>query len=128
MLGPQDTPAEEEVIKLKDPTTPPEEKPEDLGIPQDGELERLALARSLGLENLRDISRYHNQLDRIVEWAKAKGAVSREDVVWQVRQLMTRVGGPSLGNNWAQHLSQYAYLEMERMKLDGQLKEFEAHA
>jgi len=116
MNNPYDVKAEPKVE-----AKPPE--PNNLDVPADGELEKLSLARSLGMDNLKELSKYSDQLERLVEWAKLKGAKSREDVIWEVRQLANRVGGPSIGNNNVQHLSQYAYLEMERLKLDKQMKE-----
>lgn len=82
------------------------------------------VARALGLERHADIKKYQDQIKRLIDWAKEKGSKDDTDIVWSIKQLGNKVGSPKLGNNWAQHLSQYAYLEMERMKLDKQLNEY----
>lgn len=117
--------------QAKKPDKTPETDPKTADTPpaavesNDQDVERLGLGRSLGLDDLKQIEKYSHQLDRLIEWARMKGAQSREDIVWQVRQLRNVVGGPGIGNNYAQHLAQYAYLEMERMKIDAQMKEME---
>lgn len=105
----------------------PQQSP-DLEVPADGELEKLSLARSLGLENLNDMSKFDDQLSNLVEWAKAKGAKSREDIIWQVRELSNMIGGPRVGTPMVRNLSQYAYLEMEKIKIDKQMKEMTLNA
>lgn len=111
----------------KEEVLPPKES-DAVGIPADGELEKLALARSLGLENIGDISKYDDQLSNLLEWAKLKGATSREDMVWQIRELANMIGGPRVGTPMVRNLSQYAYLEMEKIKIDKQMKEMTINA
>jgi hypothetical protein len=89
------------------------------------ELTRDEVAKVLDLKNFGEIRKNNLNLKRLMDWAVAKGAKDRLDIVWAVKQLANRVGAPKIGNNWPQHLAQYAYLEMERMKLEGQLKEME---
>jgi hypothetical protein len=117
-------PLEVKPEEIKKEEVLPEKQSEVVGIPADGELEKLALARSLGLENIQDISKYDDQLSNLLEWAKTKGATSREDMVWQVRELSNMIGGPRVGTPMIRHLSQYAYLEMEKIKIDNQLKTY----
>jgi hypothetical protein len=71
-----------------------------------------------------DEKRHQSQIERIVQWAKAKGAKDDADAMWSIKQLANRVGSPKIGNNWVQHLGQYAYLDMERMKLDKEIGEY----
>ena len=72
-----------------------------------------------------EIKKHQDQIKRLIEWAQAKGAKDTTDIVWSIRQLANRVGSPHIGNDWAQHLAEYAYLELERNKIDGQLKEMD---
>jgi hypothetical protein len=90
------------------------------------ELVRDAIAKELGLRNFGDIRKNQDKLKTIIDWAYVKGAKDRMDVIWAVKQLAGRVGSPKLGNNWPEHLAQYCYLEMERVRLDEQLKSMEA--
>lgn len=93
--------------------------------PVTDEYERMSIGKAVGLKDFPEVRKYAHQIDRLMEWARVKGAKDSEDMVWQIRQLANRVGGPTIGNNWAQHLSTYAYLEMEKLKIDKQLKEIE---
>jgi hypothetical protein len=90
------------------------------------EIVRDAVAKELGLRNFGDIRKNQDKLKTIIDWAYVKGAKDRMDVIWAVKQLAGRVGSPKLGNNWPEHLAQYAYLEMERVKLDTELKSMES--
>lgn len=101
------------------------EKPQTDSVPADGELEKLSIARTFGIENFDEMKKYDDQLSTLYEWAKLKGATSREDIAWQVRELRSLLGGPGVGTPMVRHLAQYAYLEMERMKVDKQMKEME---
>lgn len=89
------------------------------------EITRDQVAKALGLKNFGEIKKNQDHIKRLIDWASSKGAKDTTDIVWSVKQLANRVGSPKIGNNWAQHLGQYAYLEMERMKLDDQIKELE---
>lgn len=85
---------------------------------------KLQIAHALGLESLEDIKKYQDQIARLTEWGKAKGAKDTLDLIWQIKDLANRIGGPRFGENNVRNLSTYAYLELERMKIDKQLKEY----
>jgi hypothetical protein len=87
------------------------------------EITRDQVGKALGLKDFAEVKKNQDQIKRLIDWAQAKGAKDTTDVVWSVKQLANRVGAPHIGNNWAQHLAQYAYLEMERMNIDKQLSE-----
>jgi hypothetical protein len=89
------------------------------------DFERNAVARALGFDSFKEIRKNQDQIKRLIDWAHAKGAKDYIDVQKSIQELANRVGSPHLGNNWAQHLAQYAYLDMEKMKIDGELKSFE---
>jgi hypothetical protein len=88
-------------------------------------LTRDQIAKALGLQNFGEIKKNQDHIQRLIDWAQAKGAKDTTDIVWAVKQLANRVGSPKIGNNWAEHLGQYAYLELERIKIEDQLKEIE---
>lgn len=89
------------------------------------DFEQNAVARAIGMDSFADIRKNSIQIKRLIEWAKLKGSQSIEDMQWAIRELRNRVGSPKLGESMAKHLSQYAYLEMERINLDKQLKTLE---
>lgn len=105
-----------------------EVKPEPVSpVIENDDSEKLYLANSLGIKNLDEIRKNDLQIQRLVDWAKAKGATTREDIAWSIRQLAARVGTPAIGDGNIKHLSVYAYLELERLKIDKQLKEMTAN-
>lgn len=87
---------------------------------------RNAIARELGLKDYGETKKYQHQIERLIQWAEAKGAKDNTDVIYSIKELAGRIGSPTIGNNWAQHLSTYAYLEMERLKIDQQMEELKA--
>lgn len=90
--------------------------------------EKLKIGQAVGLDNFSQIKQYDHQLTRLKEWAQSRGAKSVSEVVSQLRQLANRVGAPTIGNNWAQHLSTYAYLDMQRSNINKEMKEIAPEA
>lgn len=86
---------------------------------------KMKVGEELGLKDFGDIKKNQHAVERIIEWARMKGAKDSSDLLWNVRQLANRVGSSPLGQSLAKHLSTYAYLEMERLKLDKELKNME---
>lgn len=79
------------------------------------QLDRLAVGRSLNIEDIQDMERHQNRLDNIIDWAKAKGAKSREDYIAELAHLRTKIGNPSIFD-----VSVYVGLEMEHMATEKQ--------
>ena len=99
-------------------------KPEEPGllntqIVEEAELH--AIAHSLGVNKLTEMTRYQDQIKRVTEWAKSKGAVSMTDILGEINQLKNRLGDKSIYN-----MSVFAGLELDRMKLEAQMRKFEA--
>lgn len=119
MAGPLDNPEpkEEKAEEAKEQT-----KLIDALSPEDHEIR--SLARSLGIDNEGNLTKHQDRLSRIYKWAKEKGAEDAADVIWSVQQLANRIGSPPVGTNNVEHLSTYAYLELERMELDKKLKRY----
>lgn len=87
------------------------------------EITRDQVGKALGLKDFSEIKKYQDQIKRLIDWAQVKGAKDTTDIVWSVKQLAAKSGSPHMGNNWAQHLAQIAFLEMERLNIDKQLSE-----
>lgn len=81
--------------------------------------------KSLGLEKHSDIVKSSDHVRRLIEWAISKGAKDTTDIIWSIKQLQSRIGSPHLGETWPSHLGQFVYLEMERDRIDNQLKEIQ---
>lgn len=84
------------------------------------EAELHAIAHSLGIDKMSEMKRFQDQLGRVYEWAKLRGASSLTEMVTEINSLRNRVGNPNIYN-----LSVYAGLELERMRLEGQMKKME---
>lgn len=75
---------------------------------------------------MEEIGSVDTELTKILEWAKAKGATTLEDVLWEVRDLANHLGTPSYGESRLKFLYQYVYLLGERDRATEQLKKMEA--
>ena len=82
------------------------------------QLDRLAIGRSLHIEDIQDMERHQNRLDRIIEWAKLKGAKSQNDYIAELAHLRTKIGNPSIFD-----VSVYVNIEMEHLATERQLNE-----
>ena len=79
----------------------------------------------VGCRDFAEVKKNQHAIERLIDWGRAKGVKDTEDLLWNIRQLANRVGKSPLGMPIAKHLSTYAYLEMERLKIDNQMKELE---
>lgn len=84
--------------------------------------EKLKLGHSVGLKTLTQIDKYKHELTRLKQYAESKGAKNIAEIVFEVKKLANRVGSPTIGDDWAKHLSTYAYLEMQKEDIDKELK------
>lgn len=114
-------PLDVSVGKAEQPKVEP--KPEQPGllnteIVQEAELH--AIAHSLGVDKLSEMKQFKDQLARVYEWAKLKGADSLSDMIVEINGLRSRVGNPNIFN-----LSVYAGLELERLRLEEKMKKME---
>ena len=85
-------------------------------------LERAYVAKTIGIEDETGKKKFQDQIGRLIEYARHKGASNADEMTIEIKRLMNRVGTP-IGIHLARHLSTYAYLEMERDRLDQQLQE-----
>ncbi len=85
------------------------------------DLDRLAVGRSLGIQDIQDMERHQNRLDRIIEWAQAKGAKNQSEYVAELAHLRNTIGSPTIFD-----LTVYLNLEMEHMATEKAKTELEA--
>lgn len=86
----------------------------------DGEIDRMAVAQVLGLENLAEQSKYSDQLEDIISWAKQEGYKDTQELKWIVRSLQDKLGSPPLSEKWITRVARYAHLSMESQKLEAE--------
>lgn len=112
-------------IKHEERPETPEKIPEQLVSPGgEYDIEKISIARSLGINDFKEMKQYDEQLHRLARWAKMKGAKDSLDIVWNIKQLASRIGGPSFGQHNVQNLSIYAGLELERNRIENKMKDF----
>lgn len=80
------------------------------------------IGHELGFEKYSDIKKNQHSIERLIEWGQLKGAKNDHDIVSFIKELAGRIGAPTMGNNWAKHLSTYAYLEAERLRIEKELQ------
>lgn len=108
MLGPQDT--HEEVVEqpqAEQATLMKEHTPDDL--------DRVFLARALNMDKLDDMKDHERRLDKILLWAKEKGAKTEVDLMAEINGLRNRLGNPNI-----YAISVYVGLEMQKIALEKQ--------
>lgn len=86
----------------------------------EGEVDKMAVAQLLGLETSSEQSKYSDQLDDIVAWAKSEGYKDPQELKWIVRSLQDRLGSPPLSEKWITRVARYAHLSMETQKLEAE--------
>lgn len=111
MLGPQDT--HEEVVEqnpVEQTTLMKEHTPDDI--------DRIFLARALNMDKLDDIKDHERRLDKILLWAKEKGANTEVDLMAEINGLRNRLGNPNI-----YAISVYVGLEMQKIALEKEERE-----
>lgn len=84
-----------------------------------------AVEQIVGLDDEADRYRYKNSVDTLLEWAKTKTKDhTPEGIKWAIRQLEMSVGTTPFAEKKAPFLARYAYLEMEKKKIDDELNTY----
>ena len=98
--------------------------PEQISPPVVTELEPRALSDVLGLTREEE-SQYRDKLDTLLEWVKTQtNDRSSGNLKTIFRELGNKIGTPPLGQKLVNWLAEYAYLELEELKIKKALKEF----
>lgn len=93
-----------------------EPSPISIDLP-DGYMDTMAVAQQLGLEKQSEISRYQDDIQNIVNWAKLEGYENSTELKWMIRALQYRLGTPPLGEKWVARVSRYAFLKLQENKI-----------
>lgn len=126
MLGSQDIKKLEQDIaqdtSVKPETTPVEETKVQTLVPRDVVLNKLAeMFGILGSE----VGKYNADLDRIVEYAKSKGATNLDEIIFRVREI-----SDSLANNMNEKklktVSRYLFLLGDKAKIEQDIERMKA--
>lgn len=126
MLGAQDLKKVEQEIaqnpEVAPVATPVEESNKQTLVPRDIVLNKLA--EMFGILNS-EVGKYNADLDRIVEYAKSKGATSLDEIIFRVREI-----SDSLANNMNEKklktVSRYLFLLGDKAKIEQDIERMKA--
>jgi len=100
-----------------------EQKPQEIAsspvndISRTGLLDELAVSQVMGLETDSERSKYKDEIQNLIQWAKQEGYKDFTELKWKLRELQTQLGTPPLTEKWITRASRYAYLDMETKRL-----------
>ncbi len=103
------------------PDTP--ERSESLAItPDDEGVFRTAVARMFDMESKDDLLLNKDRLDRMITWARGRGAIDRIGVIAELTQFRNSFGRPSMYN-----MGMLIHLDNERMAISNEMNKFNDH-
>lgn len=113
----QSTPRQEEAREIR--------PPEGLDTPITEDLQIRAIAQAVGLEDDSEFELSKEKLQTLLDYAKSQTKDhSPESLKWAIRVLETKTGTPPFGEKLVSYLARYAYLVMEKSKIDQELGVF----
>lgn len=112
--------------KIEDSSKIIQPRKEGLISPLFPELEIKAVQDVMGLEDEADKGRYRDNVHTLLDWAKTQTTDhTPSNLQWIIRSLELKLGTPPLAEKRIIFMSRYAYLMMEKGKLDKEVKQFE---
>jgi hypothetical protein len=120
MLGPQDTPTQEDISQTESRSAQPTNQQSLVESAENFKV--LQIAKELGMEDLSKIDQESDKLKSLIEWARNNGAEDDIDIVYQIKKLSNRIGAPVLGENKMTKLARYVYLENERNAIEEKME------
>jgi hypothetical protein len=78
------------------------------------------VASVLGLASL-ETGRYSQEIADVIDWAKANGAKSLEDIIYEIRFLTNKLGN-NPNEKKIKTISRYVYLSGERTRLNTEIE------
>lgn len=89
------------------------------------EMEVRAAAQVMGLEGETEINKHEPQLKTLLEWAKAQNPkADLTELKWIIRSLELKLGTPPLSEKRINYMSRYAFLQMEKSKIDREMEQY----
>ncbi len=85
--------------------------------PADPNEDRIAVSKAMNIDTFSGMEEHQGRIDRIVEWAKASGAKTSEEVVMRLNHLKNTMGRPSI-HDVSVHIS----IAMDRIRKEQEEK------
>lgn len=89
----------------------------------DDELSRLAVAKALGFDKIKDLDKYSDQVQRLIEYANVKGAKDITGIIGELNSLRNTVGMSKDIYN----LSVYAGLAIDKAKIEKEMEKWQTN-
>jgi hypothetical protein len=119
MLGAEDL----KKLQAEMPTpvqTTPQETPTGNNVVFDKALLEQNIGSVLGLASL-EASKYSYEINNIIDWAKANGAKSMDDILYEIRYLSSTLGN-NMDEKKIKTISRYVFLANEKTKLNQEME------
>lgn len=102
------------------------EKPQQISGPALPRLLEDSVAEVMGIEDSAEKNRSMDKIQTLIEYAKSQSKDhSPENIKWIIRSLELKLGTPPLAEKRINWISRWAYLNMEKRKLESEIKSFE---
>lgn len=118
MLGAEDV----KKLQIENPQVTPEVKESIPGnnTVLDNVLLHAQIGQQLGLATL-EAERYSHEINKIVEWAKANGAKTMEDILYEIKYLSNRLGNNPMEKK-IKTVARYVFLATERQRINTEME------
>lgn len=78
------------------------------------------IGQQLGLASM-EVGKYSYELEQIVDWAKANGAKSMDDIIYEIRYLTNTLGHNPMEKK-IKTVARYVYLATEKNRINTELE------
>lgn len=90
------------------------------------DLQKSSIHQVMGLDNDQDKHLYSQDVETLLKYAKSQTKDhSPQNLKWIIRSLELKLGTPPLAEKRIKWMARWAYLNMEKSKIDDEMKQFE---
>lgn len=83
------------------------------------------VGQQLGLATL-EAERYSHEINKIVEWAKANGAKSMDDILYEIRYLSNMLGNNPMEKK-IKTVARYVHLSSEKQRINTEMERLKSY-
>lgn len=91
----------------------------------DDSLLKVQIGQQLGLASL-EAERYSYEINNIIEWAKANGAKTMEDIIYEIRYLSNMLGNNPMEKK-IKTVARYVFLASEKQKIHTEMERLKSY-
>jgi len=121
MQGQTDKPNEAQVKRQEEKERPA--PPSTMAAIEPSDIDRIQIGRRLGMENYDDITKNQTKIDRLIIWAKSKGAKNQIDMIGHINKLKRQLGGSAT----IYDIVLFAQLDAEKQAIKKQMSNMNPH-